>query len=1214
MDTPLNRTAVGHRHPYYFSVPDFQADVPALVQIHELCSRLNQLGYEAYVFGAKALNGLLWTPVLTTEVRVAHYKARRKPTWIHLQADSTLRRQSHWTLSYAPETHLPSSMGLAKGEMQWSSGAKEPALRLPIALPWVDDTVFHSQGVSERSAPLVYAAKYLQAKGVLQDEHQGLVNIADTEDKRFSAQERADLFRQASALYCYETATAATEARLCGCPVVYIQNDRFLQIRPHSSWETFGTSWGEAADELEQARTDLAEFALRYRENVKDSEQELLSFVTQTQAAIDKLEFEEAWSSESVALLGEHVVNAKELGAHADQSKYARIQTQYTNWKKRSSLREVDGEIYAEYLVSGTLPALAAVIFVKPGDHQGLADTLDSLARNFIQPFRIDIVANFDCPVEPSDLGSNCTWHLKASGLESWTGEMPGWALMVESGTRLFENALAEFALAARASSVDMVYADEEFVGARDTLTPHFKPALNVEWLRCTNYLGSAVALRTPHWVGMANPLDFEHLYGLALSLSFKQGANAIAHIDTVLYSSTGTVSAEREANEIGQLRSFLNAAGLNAQVQTQKMAGCWQIEYQSKNQRTVSMVIPTGRQLGYLRCLLGSLSTHASPELVEVILVVQPDHEVETRRATEDLLLPVPLRILTSESGTYKHSTALNVGARAAVGELVLFADDDTEIIQQFWLQSLTSYFDQADICCVAPRLVLQVEETARLQNGPFVLISGEWGTSYNGERHRLDEQGVFSRLQTSQDVGAVAGHFFIATKSAWTRLEGFDEVNQHSFTTIQDFCLRATTQCGLRHIWTPISNVLHHGGKTLESVNHDFSKALEIRASSVQEKRSYHRQWMRFIAGDKRYNRQLSTLRPYDVEGDIVVDWMPDRKDRPTAIAFPISSGSGQYRVIDPLNALQHAGKAQTCIVYPIARAAYRTPTPVEVMRANPDRLIIQHSISDGHIQLLREYRNSGVNVFTIQMVDDLFQDLPEKHPLHNVHQREGYMRMREAVALSDRLIVSTEPLAEVYGKYCADVRVMPNCLDDKIWGTLAKPRQARERLRVGWAGAGQHLGDLEMIRDVVAAFKDEVDWIFMGMCPDGLRSYIKEFHPFVSYADYPAKLASLDLDLAIAPLEDNAFNQCKSNLRLLEYGAMGWPVVCSDVYPFRTNNPPVLRAPNEKDAWIDAIRKLLNEEDLRLKMGRDLHQWVSSNYFLSKNVEQWKSAIFD
>jgi glycosyltransferase involved in cell wall biosynthesis len=172
----------------------------------------------------------------------------------------------------------------------------------------------------------------------------------------------------------------------------------------------------------------------------------------------------------------------------------------------------------------------------------------------------------------------------------------------------------------------------------------------------------------------------------------------------------------------------------------------------------------------------------------------------------------------------------------------------------------------------------------------------------------------------------------------------------------------------------------------------------------------------------------------------------------------------------------------------------------------------------------------------------------------------------------------------------------------------------RERGGKLRVGWAGAQQHLGDLDMIQTVVAHFSTQVDWVFMGMCPPSIQPHVKEVHPFVSIDVYPQTLANLDLDIAIAPLEDNPFNACKSNLRLLEYGAMGWPVVCSDVYPFRTGNPPVLRVVNECDAWIDALDSLLSDAELRQSLGDGLNRWVKSNFALSQHVDAWFHAVFD
>jgi glycosyltransferase involved in cell wall biosynthesis len=104
----------------------------------------------------------------------------------------------------------------------------------------------------------------------------------------------------------------------------------------------------------------------------------------------------------------------------------------------------------------------------------------------------------------------------------------------------------------------------------------------------------------------------------------------------------------------------------------------------------------------------------------------------------------------------------------------------------------------------------------------------------------------------------------------------------------------------------------------------------------------------------------------------------------------------------------------------------------------------------------------------------------------------------------------------------------------------------------------------------------------------------------------------MASLDLDIAVAPLEDNWFNQCKSNLRLLEYGAMGWPVVCSDVFPYQSYEPPVIRCKNNAEEWVRSISELIDNDSKRVKMGLDLNVWVNSKFNLEGWSSKWLNAL--
>jgi len=109
-------------------------------------------------------------------------------------------------------------------------------------------------------------------------------------------------------------------------------------------------------------------------------------------------------------------------------------------------------------------------------------------------------------------------------------------------------------------------------------------------------------------------------------------------------------------------------------------------------------------------------------------------------------------------------------------------------------------------------------------------------------------------------------------------------------------------------------------------------------------------------------------------------------------------------------------------------------------------------------------------------------------------------------------------------------------------------------------------------------------------------------------VPFSQYPAKLASLNLDLAIAPLEQNIFNEAKSNLRLLEYGILGYPVVCSDIYPYQ--QAPVKRVTD--NAWLEAVRERIYDLDAAFKEGQELKQWVIKNWLLEDHVTEWGEAL--
>jgi hypothetical protein len=1080
-----------------------------------------------------------------------------------------------------------------------------------LTLPVADEKLFNRDNEnSERSGDLVFFDKYT---GPVLEQTAKAIDISKIEKK--SNLNLANLFKKSKVLYLYEWSSMVVNARLCGCPVVFIPNAQCLARKP-TAFEFYGNSglaWGLDLVQLEHAKRTVVDFKNEYDNVIADWQLHLSKFIQTTQELAHLSDRDIVWPQLAVDALPNIYTEPKDMAACADRLKWHRLNEQYKLWSARSTLREIDAQIYAELAVNKKLPTLSVLIDHRDASSDALADTLDSLMAALGQSAQVIIVSHDAVPDIFAHSDALSWIQVADEPLESTRLGFvsSAWLLLIQSGTVLAPQALMEWAWASTYTPrARLIYADEDIRLADGTgIYPFFKPDPNIELLRCTNYLGSVVLVQAKSWLTSGLPLFDGGLYAYALTLLGQFGKSSLAHIDTILFHAQSQMTTTLENQEFELARAVLMRNAWTKELRPLERWGTWLVEYSPLENSRVSIVIPTGLQTGYLRSLLEALRRYPEPALIDIVLVCPSKQIDEVRYVIADLAADL-VQIVSTEQDSYNHSAALNEGIRYAKGDFILVVDDDTEPLHKNWLSLLLGVLAQDDVGCVAPRLVASKDKDTQLVGGPLVLgINGAVG-AYVGEQQRLDETGVYSRLQLSQDVSAVSGHFFLFRKTDWTAVGRFDEQTFGLHFTVLDFCLRLNL-LGKRHVWTPLVGVLHQGGKTVAALRRDVRHQVSLAEREIQEREQLLSRWAIQLANDPNYNRHLSLSRPFDIESVIVIDWQPKRHDRPRALAMPVQSGSGQYRVIEPLNALQDAGLAQSCVVMPISRGQQRALQPLEVVRAAPDRLILQHSVDDGQLRQIEHYKLASPDLKIVQMVDDLFGEVPEKHPNRQFQSREGHQRMMQALTQSDRLIVTTQPLVDYYKRYVSDVRIVPNALGNQWLSFVGVPNR-RSRLRVGWVGAGQHQGDLEIIADVVRELSNEVDWVFMGMCTDGIKPYLKEFHGFVSIADYPKKMFELDLDIAIAPLEDNIFNRCKSNLRLLEYGAMGWPVVCSDVHPYRTDDPPVIRVKNSSADWIGAIRSLM-DENVRRNYASKLNKWVCDKYILSEKIEAWFGTVF-
>ena len=108
---------------------------------------------------------------------------------------------------------------------------------------------------------------------------------------------------------------------------------------------------------------------------------------------------------------------------------------------------------------------------------------------------------------------------------------------------------------------------------------------------------------------------------------------------------------------------------------------------------------------------------------------------------------------------------------------------------------------------------------------------------------------------------------------------------------------------------------------------------------------------------------------------------------------------------------------------------------------------------------------------------------------------------------------------------------------------------------------------------------------------------------YYSWISYIEFPMFMKSLEVDLAIAPLELNEFNKSKSDLKFLEFTVCGFPAVYTDIEPYRNAS---CKAKTETD-FINKIEEMINNEDKRYQSWYKNKEMIKNKLFIEDNKKK-------
>jgi len=890
------------------------------------------------------------------------------------------------------------------------------------------------------------------------------------------------------------------------------------------------------------------------------------------------------------------------VGSSADS--YAAF---YQQWLGDRRFSEVQQRINATTVAAWPVrPRIAVVIHDKLAPDAGIQATLASIARQSYPAAATVVVSAL-----PDATASGVTWLAPGACAVRQVNDITAglhaadWVYLLQAGDELSEAALLLMAeRIALQPGLGCIYSDEGSLRDGEPCEPVFKPDFNLDLYRAYPYLGRALAFGREAMLALGG-LDARYPalagHDLVWRMVESVGPQAIEHIaeiqvqssfDYAQWLSSAQVAGESEL----VVAAHLQRLGIAHSIRHDDMPLLNRIDYLHGQAPLVSILLCVdARQAGLQACVASVLENTRYPNY-ELVIVHDDCVDAANREWLAQMAgLSAMLRVVPV-AGRCATAQLLNQAARASQGELLLALGCGYLARQASWLDELVNHALRPEVAAVGGKLF---DNLGRIANAGMVLGVGRGAqAAFAGETGTA--RGYLQRLQVAQNWSALSRDCMLMRREVFDSLQGFSEQHHQEGLEDIDLCLRAGQQ-GYLMVWTPYAQ--------LQQMALDApADALSAMGGELREQESmaFCDRWLSRIIRDPAYNPNLSLVAAdFSLSPTLLGAWSPMlSRAVPSVLGLPINeSAIGHYRVTEPMRQLQNAGRIT-------GHFSYESPNTAQLARMNPDVVILQlrhnrESVQD--IERVARYSNAR-RVFEI---DDYVLSAPKKNTHARNKPADIEEHLRKGIGLCDRLVVTTQALANALDGMNRDIRVVPNMLAPQLW--LDLPRSLRgvsRKPRVGWGGGTSHSGDLEIIAEVVRELAGEVEWVFFGMCPDALKPYIHEYHPGVSLQAYPAKLASLNLDLALAPLEFHIFNDCKSNLRLLEYGACGYPTICTDTEAYRGYLPCTRVYSNSTEEWLQAIRSHLNDPAASYRMGDELREAVMRDFVLREdNLRHWE-----
>jgi GT2 family glycosyltransferase len=437
------------------------------------------------------------------------------------------------------------------------------------------------------------------------------------------------------------------------------------------------------------------------------------------------------------------------------------------------------------------------------------------------------------------------------------------YVILMDHDDLLRPHSLLRFAEAiSNNKKLKLIYSDEDKIDLKGLrYNPYFKPDWNPDLLLAQNYICHLTCIRKNLVNRIGNfKQGFEGSQDWDLFLRTTETLNdsEILHIPEILYHwrATDSSTATKLSNKNYALESAMKA--LKEHHNRMKTCGSPEImqngyfktNYCLQKKLKCSIIIPTRNGGTVLERCLTSIYKISNFKEFEILLIDNGSNCSKTLSLLSNFNDKYQNFRIINDDSSFNYSALNNKAVKYSKNDILIFLNDDTEILTPNWLDHLMNNAARPRIGAVGAKLLYP---NGTIQHAGVILgIGGVAGHAFRSMQKDTPVQ--MNRANISQNLSAITGACLAVEKSKFESVMGFDEKYLKVAFNDIDLCLKLLTK-GYKNLYLPEVVLKHYESYTRGYEDTDSKKKRFHNEVMVMKKR-----WNSLISKDPNYNPNLS------------------------------------------------------------------------------------------------------------------------------------------------------------------------------------------------------------------------------------------------------------------------------------------------------------------------------------------------------------------